>query len=111
MKTTWLEMACGAIVATALACGGGAEDPAGEADSGGGGGGGGSGGADGGTDPTCPASQPICSAFVNTGSAGGHVEVSLMAGDDAAIVRTNSLSDYPTTDFGDNPNDALPQQL
>jgi hypothetical protein len=108
MKTTWLAIACGAIVGNLLACGGGAEgpDPGTGADGGGGGG-----KADGSGDAACPASEPICSAFVNSGSAGGHVEVSLAEDGAAAIVSTNSLPDYPATDFGDNPNEALPQDL
>ncbi len=106
MKTTWLEVACGAILASVLACGGGADAPGGGADGGGGGG-----EADGSANSACPASEPICGAFENSGSAGGYVEVSLAEGEDAAIVRTNSLPDYPATDFGDNPNEALPQDL
>ena len=113
MKTRWLEIACGVIVLNLLACGGGAGGGNGGEDSAGadGGAGGGGGGADGGGDADCPASEPICSAFENGGSAGGYVEVSLAEGDDAAVVLTNSLPDYPVTDAGENPNEALPQDL
>ena len=108
MKTTWLEIACAAMVANLLACGG--EDATGGAPDGGGGGGGGGAGADGSTDTACPASEPICGAFENSGSQGGYVEVSLTDGDDAAIVRTSSLPDYPAN-TGNSPNDAVPQEL
>src|SRR6188508_1911461 len=112
MKRTWLEIACAAMVANLLACGGGAGGGNGGEDSAGadGGAGGGGGVADGGGDADCPASEPICGAFENSGSQGGYVEVSLTDGDDAAIVRTSSLPDYPVN-AGNSPNDAVPQEL
>ncbi len=93
MSTRWPVIACGAIASSLLACG--SDMDGGEAD--------------GGSDAACPASEPICGAFENGGSAGGHVEVTLADGE--AIVETSSLPDYPASDFGNNPNQALPQSL
>lgn len=96
MKTTWL-----ALLLNVVACGAEAGGPDSAGDAGG--------GVDGGAGAACPASEPICAAFENSGSAGGHVEVSLDGAE--AIVRTSSLPDYPATDFGNNPNPALAQDL
>jgi len=108
MTMTSRNRACLAILAGLLACGDAdgsdsGTDPAG-ADAATGS------GADGGGDEACPTSEPICRAFANSGSEGGYVEVSLEGGADAAIVRTNSLPDYPAN-TGDSPNDAVPQEL
>src|SRR6185503_3404431 len=109
MTMTSLELACVAFVAGLLACGDADGSDSGT-DPGGADAGDGGSGADGGGDEACPASEPICRAFANSGSEGGYVEVSLQAGADAAIVRTNSLPDYPAN-TGDSPNDAVAQEL
>jgi hypothetical protein len=103
MTTTWLRVALATLAASALACGSSSED---SGDSGDGG------GVDGSVvDASCPATEPICGAFENSGSAGGHVEVTIAEGGDEAIVLTSSLPDYEATDFGTNPNPALPQSF
>ncbi len=59
----------------------------------------------------CAGDLPICTAFRNSGRYGGFVEVAIEPGASEAVVRSNSLPDYETSTFGDNPNDALPQDL